>query len=131
MPQLTKAKKKTVAPVSKPTRAAPRKTKTVAAPDAAGDQRQLNRAAAKKMGLSLAQYTILKLLADGTPRGYKDIQEATGYYSNLTAQLRPSHEGSLVSKGLVKEHKQETDGKQRLTFTATAKGIKLASKKAV
>jgi hypothetical protein len=47
---------------------------------------------------------------------------ATGVYSNLPADLRQRHEGSLGSKGLVREGSQDIDGKEVDTFQITAKG---------
>lgn len=87
------------------------------------------RQKAKEAGLSLPQARVLKALANSkTPMSYKDIEAATGYYSNLTAVLRTDHDGSLAEKKLVKEEQHDIDGKDTLVFSALAAGKKLAAK---
>lgn len=54
-------------------------------------------------GLSGNQEAILLALSDGRLHTYRDIVLATGLYSNLPAELRYRHAGSLGDKGLVRE----------------------------
>lgn len=85
------------------------------------------REAAKSLGVTLVHYRILKALSKASTDGlgYRGIEAKTGYYSTLTAELRPEHEGSLGALGLVKVSLIEDKG---LMFALTAKGRKLISK---
>lgn len=86
------------------------------------------RAAAKAGGVSLVYYRILRALANGTPHSYKQIHSKTGYYSNLTAAMRPSHRGSLGHLRLVKERIINEDGQKVIVFKITEKGLKAVGK---
>ena len=122
--------KTTEKPVATPTTPPTRTRQKVGLPSPlpVGTDRAADRAAAKQLGINLVHYTILRALADGMPRTYRQIQDRTGYYSILTAQLRPSHEGSLGQLGLVKEEVDDIDGKDKLIFSITARGSRLLAK---
>lgn len=95
-----------------------------------------DRAAAKKAGLSVIHYRVLKGLADQQARSYRDIEKKTGYYSVLTSVLRgaskggTAHETSLGSLKLVREDIEDRDGRGVLVFAITAKGLKALEKAA-
>lgn len=123
-PSKAKAKPAT----TKPVKAKPKKLTKAERLEKAGKDRE----AAKKAGLTLVHYRILRALnrfKDGL--SYRGIQKHTGYYSILTAQLRATsgreneHEGSLGAQKLVRE---EVDGDNVLHFVITAKGVKALEK---
>jgi hypothetical protein len=90
---------------------------------------QREKKLARLCGLTRTHYVILKSLDDGQLHIYQDIVEDTGIYSNLPAELRARHEGSLGARGLVEEDEIELDGGKRVpTFKITARGKKLLAK---
>jgi len=78
--------------------------------------------------LPVNQYLLLKALEDGELHTYRELVMKTGIYSNLPAELRDRHEGSLGHKGLVEEDRFDIDGKDIYTFKITAKGKKTLAK---
>ena len=87
------------------------------------------RASAKDKGLSLVHYRILSaIVRSAGGLTYRQIEQKTGYYSILTAQLRPDHEGSLGANQFVKEEQHDINNRDTLVFKATAKGRKLFGK---
>jgi len=88
------------------------------------------RAKAHKIGLSVTQYRILFALKKaGRELCYEEIYERTGYWQNLSENLRSEsrkgkiHKNSLSTKGLVTEmyFDHEEDGR-RYVFAITPRG---------
>lgn len=97
----------------------------------------IERQEAKDKGLSLVHYRILKALQSAGKQGmtYRQIEQVTGYYSILTAQLRSRTargndlDNTLGSMGLVREEQHETDGSMGpIIFVITKKGLKVVGK---
>lgn len=93
---------------------------------------QKDRELAKRVGLTLIQFRVLRALAGDQDGGmsYRDIERKTGYYPMLASILQPHiDENSLGAKGLTRSVTIESDaGREVVAFVITSKGRKLLDK---